>query len=177
LSLGTDGFIGPITEEEKTMTDLALKPRSAASSTKSADFESTLTFKSPVEAVFDALTTLSSLASWWMPVSGSGMDGGELTFVFGEGSVVMRVDKAVRPATVTWTSLACGLLPEWVGTTISFEISQGEQGGSGLQFRHAGLTPQLECYDLCSLGWRTYLASLVGYVDSGKGHPVGSVSE
>ena len=43
--------------------------------------------------------------------------------------------------------------------------------GTELRFRHHGLTPQLECFEMCLAGWTHYLASLVDYVDRGTGTP------
>ena len=40
-----------------------------------------------------------------------------------------------------------------------------------LYFRHQGLTPELECFDMCHEGWTHYLASLVSYVETGEGQP------
>ena len=145
----------------------------ASPSRQDADFTSTLSFAAPPNAVFDALTSLSGLSSWWTPAHGSGQAGGELTFVFGDDSVVMRVDAAERPSAVRWTVTAISFasLQDWVGTTISFAISPDEHGGSRLRFQHTGLTPQLECFDTCSSGWRQCLASLVSSVDRGTGLP------
>ncbi len=142
-------------------------------STPDADFEATVSFASPADAVFDALTTPAGLTGWWMKASGSGLAGGELTFVYDGGSVVMRVDKTERPSVVRWTVLAASEpFGDWEGTTINFDVSPNESGGSRLHFRHTGLTPRLECFDTCSIGWNHGLASLVNYVDSGKGSPV-----
>jgi hypothetical protein len=49
----------------------------------------------------------------------------------------------------------------------------GEPGTEGcdLLFRHAGLSPQLECYDMCRAGWDQYLPSLRDYIDTGTGNP------
>jgi uncharacterized protein YndB with AHSA1/START domain len=42
-------------------------------------------------------------------------------------------------------------------------------------FRHAGLVPQLGCYEQCSNDWGHFLhSSLVSYLETGIGHPVGS---
>ncbi len=38
-------------------------------------------------------------------------------------------------------------------------------------FRHQGLRPRFECYDMCRTGWDQYLPSLQDYVDSGTGNP------
>ena len=42
---------------------------------------------------------------------------------------------------------------------------------SMLYFRHQGLTPELECFDMCHEGWTHYLDSLVSYVETGQGQP------
>jgi len=155
------------------MTDTGFTSTLEAPSTPDADFEATVSFTSSADAVFDALTTPAGLTGWWMKASGSGLAGGELTFVYDNGSVVMRVDTAERPSVVRWTVLAASEpFGDWVGTTISFDVSPNENGGSRLHFRHTGLTPQLECFDTCSAGWNQSLLSLVNYVDSGKGGPV-----
>jgi hypothetical protein len=60
-----------------------------------------------------------------------------------------------------------------VGTTIIFEVTPAESGGTRIDFRHHGLTSQLECFDTCRQGWEQNLPSLVSYVDTGKGRPLG----
>jgi uncharacterized protein YndB with AHSA1/START domain len=169
--------VGPVREEAHEMTDTGFSPSPAESSTPDAGYESTVILKAAADAVFDALTTPSGLQAWWCPsVSGSGLEGGELTFLFGDDPLVMRVDKAERSSVVRWTALAFEPLPDWVGTTISFDVSPDENGGSRLRFRHTGMTPQLECFDFCTKSWENYLVSLVDYLDSGKGSPFGSDS-
>jgi uncharacterized protein YndB with AHSA1/START domain len=141
--------------------------------TKSGDYEAARSLKASPEAVFEALTTMSGLAGWWThQVSGSGVQGGELTFRFEEHGVqkVMRVDEAVAPSTVRWTVLSC-THTEWVGTAIMFHVSPGEGGGSRLHFRHLGLTPELDCFEACSPAWTHFMGSLVDYVESGHGEP------
>ncbi len=48
---------------------------------------------------------------------------------------------------------------EWVGTKISFELSQVDEQ-TKVTFRHEGLTPKLECYGSCSSAWTGYLENL-----------------
>jgi uncharacterized protein YndB with AHSA1/START domain len=144
---------------------------SEAPTTPDADYAATLSFNAPAAAVFEALTTSSGIAHWWTSwtsISGSGLAGGELTLVGGGDPLVLRVDEAERPSAVRWTPLSSPL-PDWVGTTITFDISPNESGGSRLHFRHAGMTLQLECFDLCSNKWGLYLARLVDYVNRGEG--------
>jgi uncharacterized protein YndB with AHSA1/START domain len=157
------------------MPDTGGRPGQAASGPQDLDYESAVTLRSPAGAVFDALTTPSGLAGWWCSVvSGTGLAGGELTFLFDGAPVVMRVEQAERPSVVRWTTLVSEPLPDWVGTTVSFEISRDDNGGTRVKFRHAGLTPRLDCFDFCAQQWAGYLASLAGYVDSGQGNPFGA---
>jgi uncharacterized protein YndB with AHSA1/START domain len=60
---------------------------------------------------------------------------------------------------------------EWTGTDVRFELTpQGE--GTGLTFRHVGLTPDVECYDVCSVAWSSYLhGSLARLAEQGVGDP------
>jgi hypothetical protein len=59
---------------------------------------------------------------------------------------------------------------EWTGTDIVFEITKAG-GQTELRFTHFGLVPAYECYDVCSDGWSTYLASLRDLVATGDGRP------
>ena len=83
----------------------------------------------------------------------------------------MRVDKLERPLVVQWTALSYEPLPNWVGTTLSFDITPDEHGGSTLTLKHTGLTPHLDCYSDCSRGWEHFMACLKSYVDLGHGTP------
>jgi len=135
------------------------------------DHQSRLTPTASPDVVFEALTTIEGLAGWWTSVAGDGLTGGELTFSFGDAApVVMRVDAAERGVGVRWTNVA-GHLDEWVGTTVHFDIKATPPGGSELRFRHAGLTPRLECYSDCKGGWDHFIPSLRAYVESGTGNP------
>jgi uncharacterized protein YndB with AHSA1/START domain len=143
------------------------------------DYAPKLAIDAPPEAVFDALTTLPGLAGWWTTVSGSGLAGGELRFVFaGEGGsdepLIIHVTAAQRPSTVRWSCLQYTLLADWAGTTLSFEVQPRQAGGSTLTFVHTGLTPRLECYRDCKNGWDHFLPSLRDFVESGRGRPWGS---
>ena len=135
------------------------------------DYEANLTLAAPTDVVFDALTTTDGLAAWWTPVTGDGHAGGELTFSFGPAAqAVMRVDAAERGVGVRWTNVAC-VQEDWVGTTLHFDIEQAAEGGTALHFRHAGLTPRLECFADCKSGWDHFIPSLRAYTETGIGNP------
>jgi uncharacterized protein YndB with AHSA1/START domain len=138
---------------------------------ETSSFQKQIPFTRPPEAVFEALTTAAGVAGWWMPATGSGDEGGELRLTFPPGPGVLRVDTARPSSAVVWTVLSCDFVPDWVGTRIVFALRGTAEGGTSLEFRHEGLTPQLECYGQCTQGWGYYLASLQDYVESGAGRP------
>lgn len=62
---------------------------------------------------------------------------------------------------------------EWKDTQIIFEIST-ENNKTKLQFTHAGLVPEYECFDICQNAWNTYVQkSLYDLITTGTGHPNG----
>ena len=121
-----------------------------------------VTSAAPVADVLAALTTLDGLAGWWTPaVSGSPAPGGELTFRFGPGATVMRVEHVDPAGLVVWTCLASESFAEWAGTSLWFDVRPRAGGGSVLAFRHVGLTPELPCFTVCSPRWEHHLANLM----------------
>ena len=84
--------------------------------------------------------------------------------------ITLQVEKAER-SVVQWNVLNCAAATDWTGTTIEVKMSESPSGGSRVDFRHHGLTPQLECFTMCHRGWTKYLASVADYVDSGQGSP------
>ncbi len=124
--------------------------------------------------VFDALTSLEGLTGWWSSSArGSGAPGGQFQLGFDgvDETITMRVDVATSPTAVAWTCLEHTGLPDWLGTTIVFELAGLEQDRTRLSFHHGGLVPELECYDQCRSGWERFLASLAAYVERGRGNP------
>lgn len=136
------------------------------------DYALCVRFDAPRERVFDALTTLDGLRGWWTTdASGVPGSGGEMRFGFGEvDEFVMRVDSTSRPSSVLWSCTA-RRRGEWIGTQVMFDLFDPSSQKCELWFRHAGLTPKLECYSDCKLGWDHFLESLRAYVETGKGSP------
>jgi uncharacterized protein YndB with AHSA1/START domain len=139
--------------------------------TTTQDFRSTKNFAAAPDDVFSALTDIDALTNWWAPAAGGAKAGDTLRFLMGDAEVVMQVVQAERPSHVRWNVLVCEPAADWVGTSITFDI-EAVDTGSQLHFQHHGLTPSLECFEMCHAGWTKYLASLVQYVDSGTGYPV-----
>jgi hypothetical protein len=131
-----------------------------------------------VSALF---TSAAGVSRWWGPTEGDGTVGGTLVTSFGDYGVnTMRV-LAAGPARVVWESIASdGITPtghtrEWLGTTMEFDIvPAGAGAGTELRFRHAGLTPQLECWNDCLAAWTHFMASIETFAQTGTGAPFGA---
>lgn len=174
-----------MTKENTNMTDAITTTADQAATYSNDDYQAEVFFDASPEALFDALTTVTGLAAWWTTVTGSGSQGGVLRFVFSgtahvegltvaEEPLLIRVETAWRPSEVRWTVLECALLPDWVGTSLHFDLAPHGTGGCALRFRHQGLTPRLENYAAYTSAWKDHLASLHDYVETGHGHPFGS---
>ena len=144
--------------------------RIANPKTVTTDFQSVRTFAVPPEAVVAALTTPGGVSAWWGPTIGSLAEGDTFEVGFGSSRRIVIVAAWVGPRHIEWKVKEAPHTPEWVGTTIVFDLAPADEGAE-LRFRHDGLTPRLECFDMCHEGWTHYLASLVAYVDTGEGHP------
>jgi uncharacterized protein YndB with AHSA1/START domain len=143
----------------------------ATDPTKSAeDFQRTGTFTSSADAVHEAVCTTAGIEGWWGSTIGSAGEGGTFEVGFGSDRLIVMEAVSVDARRVEWKVERAPHTPEWDGTTIVFELEPAETG-TELRFRHHGLSPQLECFDMCNEGWTHYLASLVDYVDHGAGHP------
>ena len=60
---------------------------------------------------------------------------------------------------------------EWVGTKIIWEVTP-QKDSVEVKMTHAGLVPELECFDQCTKGWNyLMLESLSQFLNGGKGRP------
>lgn len=137
-------------------------------------FTSVHTFHAAPDAVFAALTSAAAISRWWAPCAGSGQAGGRLRLMFGDASVVLEVAVAEPARRVRWLVTASEPIPDWVGTSIDFALAPTGHRGTRLSFCHHGLTERLDCFDMCSAGWRQYLPSLVDFTDHDGGTAFGS---
>jgi uncharacterized protein YndB with AHSA1/START domain len=139
------------------------------------DYAAHLTIQAPAEAVYAALATIDGIQGWWTgTTSGSAEPGGEIRVEFAGFDIykVLAVE-AARPAAVRWAVADCKLA-DWIGTTISFDLSPAGPDATELRFVHRGLQPALECFESCEAGWDFYLRSLASYAETGTGQPYAS---
>ena len=140
---------------------------------ETADFTTTITVDQTPEEVFDAVNTPQD---WW-----SGDFEGytknlndEFTYRYQDMHYSKQlVAELIPDKKVVWLVTESRLnfiadKEEWTGTKMIFEIS-GEDGKTQLKFTHAGINPQVECYDACSTAWGQLIQqSLNNYIATGK---------
>jgi uncharacterized protein YndB with AHSA1/START domain len=156
----------------------------STATTRTEDFTAVLNLPASPATVSALFTSAAGVSRWWGPTEGDGSVGGTLVTSFGDHGVnTMRVLEA-GPTRVVWESIASddgsatGSTPtahtqEWLGTTMEFDIVPAGTG-TELRFRHAGLTPQLKCWDDCFAAWAHFMASIETLAETGTGTPFGS---
>ena len=142
-------------------------------SATAADYQTTIRVNASPDALFDALTTVTGLAAWWNPATGSGRTGGELRFIMNAPDpLVIHVDDATRPTSVRWIVTDCAFLPDWIGTRPTFTITPVDSDTTELHFQQYGLNDELDCIDMCTRSWNHYImTSLRDYLEAGRGSP------
>lgn len=125
--------------------------------------------------VFHALSTIQGLAGWWTEeTEGEEEVGGKIEFTFrtdtGEvkGKMVMQVEKLDADVLVGWRCVDGP--PEWIGTELTFDISE-QDGQSIVLFGHRKWKEANDFMAHCSMKWAVFLLSLREYVETGKGRP------
>lgn len=119
--------------------------------------------------VYDALTTIEGLRGWWTDdATGSAETGGVIKFRFPPGGFDMQVLERVPGKRTSWEVVDGP--PEWVGTTIEWDLRQDDDY-TIVMFRHLGWQEPVEFMHHCSTKWATYLLSLKALLEAGEGRP------
>ncbi len=120
--------------------------------------------------VFEMLTTVAGLAGWWTDSTAGSTDvGGVVQFRFPPvGGFDMEVIEMAPDERVVWRVVDGP--PEWVGTTIHWELSQ-DGDDTIVLFAHRGWAEPGEFMHHCSTKWATFLVSLKDLVETGQGAP------
>lgn len=142
------------------------------------NFSTGIFLEAKEDKIYKGLT--EQICEWWTDTfEGSARETGQ-SFTIRFGSQVfktMRVEELIRNRKVTWrVEDALIDLPElvnkkeWVNTRIIWDISPAP-GRTFLKVTHIGLTPETECYNLCSSGWQSFLYSFNKLITTGVGTP------
>jgi len=126
--------------------------------------------KSAPNDAYRALTTLEGLAGWWTTeTQGNCNVGGVIQFRFGtRGGIDMKVLELDPAKRVLWQVV--GGPPDWIGTKVSFELSQDDDF-TIILFKHQRWKKPIEFMHHCSTKWALFLMSMKSLVETGKGAP------
>ena len=129
-----------------------------------------LHIKAPVSKVYQAVTEVEGLKSWWTGgTSGLSEIGSRLTFDFDEKyHNEMKVLEQNLNKYVEWVCLEGD--HEWIGTKFFFEF-EASGNEAILRFSHSNWKEQTDFFASCNYHWGFYLRSLKLYCDTGKGTP------
>ena len=133
---------------------------------KNQDFTLTLLVdRSPTE-VFE---TIKNVPGWWSGIHGEEFEGeweklnDEFSFTAAGGAHYNRqkLIELVPDRKIVWLVTDSELsyiedTTDWVGTQICFELFE-EDNGTKIVFTHKGLTPEVACYNSCTVSWTDYL--------------------
>ena len=141
------------------------------------DYQQTIAINTPVKEVYTAIT--QHIAHWWSnDLSGAAAKPGDRFHIaFNKTNKTFEIAEAIPNERIVWKCVQAHIdmasltnKSEWVGTHLIWTMSPADTG-SILTFLHEGLNQSFECYTVCESGWNTYLASLLDYLNTGKGRP------
>ena len=124
------------------------------------------------DAIFDAVATSQGIKGWWSNRT-EGPAGTNSTMKVAFPDAPMTFDFEVTEQTpgkrVAWHCLAGP--PEWIGTDLSFEIQQGDDGSTSVLFTHGGWATAEESFPFIAYSWAQILPHLKKLAESGEGQP------
>ncbi len=130
-----------------------------------------------VDGVFESITR--QIPHWWTEdFEGASLKPGDVfTVRFGTTFKMMRIEEIVHSKKIVWKCMDTLIdLPhlvnqkEWKGTTIIWEINANGDDAE-LTLTHIGLTPAMQCYEVCERGWESFLSSLKKLLETNQGTP------
>lgn len=131
-----------------------------------------VTIKADADKIYEAISTGKGLASFWTRESQAEPKVGSIAhFGFGGSRLELKVEELKPGKLVRWSNH--GGFPEWVGTTVIWEIARVENEGSEVKFSHAGWPAELPQADLASVNytWGRIVGRLKKYVETGEPVP------
>jgi Activator of Hsp90 ATPase homolog 1-like protein len=123
----------------------------------SNDYTTSLTVDQTPKEVYAAILTVDD---WWKGRNEGTFDqvGGEFVHRDGDSHYCrLRVTELDPGRKISWLVLENRFGPvgedtEWAGTQITFEIAEAG-GRTQVHFAHLGLSPEFECFQVCSNAW------------------------
>ena len=131
-----------------------------------------VTIDGDAEKIYEAISTGEGLASFWTRDSQAEPKVGSIArFGFGGPVLEMKVEELRPGKLVRWSTH--GGFPEWVNTTVTWEIVPAKEGGQEVRFSHEGWPADLPQGELASVNyvWGRIVGRLKKYAETGKPAP------
>ena len=140
------------------------------------DYQQTIDVPVPASEVFPKINRVSD---WWnRTLTGCSQQLGDSFRVnFGTTWVDFRIAEMVPNSRIVWEATDCSLPflkddKEWKDTQVVFELSPTNSSATRLTMTHVGLSPEVECFEMCEKGWNFYIGeSLSQLLTTGQGLP------
>lgn len=136
----------------------------------------TILLRIPVEAepkvIYDALATTEGVNGWWSNhTDGPAGVGSTMKVAFPDAPMTFDFDvtEEIPGERVAWRCLAGP--PEWIDTTISFDVETDSNGNTSVLFRHDGWATVDESFPFIAYSWAQILARLKELSESGRSNP------
>jgi hypothetical protein len=142
------------------------------------DYTTSIKVKANQVDVFNAVA--KELDKWWgkvdKPVS---KEGDDFTISFGKTKWRFLITEFSEYDRITWKCIKAehiveGLTDieeEWLDTEVVWSFKKNINDVE-ISMGHNGLTPELNCYNICESGWNFFIAtSLKNYLETGNGNP------
>ncbi len=122
------------------------------------------------QVVYQALTSKKGLSeTWTRQCKVAEEKGGINVFEFGDESPTkFRIEELIANKKIRWLCIESD--PEWVGTTVVFELEE-KNGKTSVTLKQKNWKEVTEFYRWCNYNWGFFLYSLKQYCEEGKGIP------
>tara|TARA_B100001750_G_scaffold115527_1_gene91339 strand:+ start:257978 stop:258493 length:516 start_codon:yes stop_codon:yes gene_type:complete len=126
--------------------------------------------KAPISSLYTALSSEKGLGEVWTKKLNVKPELGFVNeFDFDEGYITkMKIIELKEDEKIVWECISSD--EEWVGTHISFELSQKDNMTKVL-LKHSNWREMTEFYQWCNYNWAMFLFSLKTYCEKEKGLP------
>ena len=141
-------------------------------------FQHEILVNTSIEKAFESIT--NEIPNWWTEMFEgiSNIQGESFTVRFGPAvHKTMRIEELVPHQKIVWLVTDTLIdIPElknkreWLNTRIAWEFKT-EKTQTLIRVTHIGLHSGIECYGICSTGWRQFCDSLKLHLETGGGMP------
>lgn len=136
----------------------------------------TILLRMPVDAepkeIYEKVATSEGVNAWWSDhTDGPDGAGSTMKVAFPDAPITFdfEVVEDVPGERVAWRCLAGP--PEWIGTTVSFDVHTGSDGATSVLFRHDGWATTEESFPFIAYSWAQILPRLKKLAETGEAEP------